>query len=477
MHSRGLVFFLFSLLGTAHRITRISNAQYDAQRQNKTLAEALDMSADARETFLPRRLGTALRRRHDLQSCGAALPLGVGLARATVHLLAASGPQEVQRRREALDEQAIDNATDGLQHPQSERAVDLQRQQNVLHLHPNRRQRPLLSARSGHCCASAADTLEGSAEDSASTRIQQAALLESWLSTRATGIGDRVVVAPDNTLIATVAIEAGDTVFALSDGLVLTARAAYADREMGIDLQAIANRVGPGFDSVALAAFLAVERLRRFNAETWYAGSAAEKGGLDAVTQASEWSPLTVGHWKAAAENPSGIPKELLPLVEQGVGLVLPLVELAARRVWTPGRALPPLPRSLSLDAWLVPQKTDDRTGWGKQEIRDVLVAAFELVLARQWPAPPPILGSEEVRADRTPAPRWGFSADAPAGAALLPPLRVLLPGGTGGLAGTSRINAVLGVPPEPALGNFDEGVSVKCVATRRIERGESIEV
>ena len=48
-----------------------------------------------------------------------------------------------------------------------------------------------------------------------------------------------------------------------------------ADREMGRDLQEIAAQVGPGFDTVALATLCAVERVRGFEAETWYAGSTA----------------------------------------------------------------------------------------------------------------------------------------------------------------------------------------------------------
>jgi len=93
MFFRSLVSVTLCLLGTARRSTRIGDARYDAQQQNKTLTEALDVSADARETFLPWRSGTPLRRRPGLQLHNTALPLGVGLPRATVDLHAASGPE------------------------------------------------------------------------------------------------------------------------------------------------------------------------------------------------------------------------------------------------------------------------------------------------------------------------------------------------------------------------------------------------
>ena len=33
----------------------------------------------------------------------------------------------------------------------------------------------------------------------------------------------------------------------------------------------------------------------------------------------------------------------------------------------------------------------------------------------------------------------------------------------------------MLGVPPRPAVGSLGEGVCVRCVAARRIERGERL--
>ena len=99
--------------------------------------------------------------------------------------------------------------------------------------------------------------------------------LAEWLSTHSVGIGSNVVLASGDTPLAARSVEAGETLLELQSGACLTARAAYADRELGRDLQDIAAQVGPGFDTVALATLCAAERVRGFEAETWYAGSSA----------------------------------------------------------------------------------------------------------------------------------------------------------------------------------------------------------
>ena len=100
-------------------------------------------------------------------------------------------------------------------------------------------------------------------------------LLTEWLSTHSVGIGSNVVLAPGDSPLAARSFEAGETLLELRSGACLTARAAYADRELGRDLQDIAAQVGPGFDTVALATLCAAERVRGFQAEAWYAGSSA----------------------------------------------------------------------------------------------------------------------------------------------------------------------------------------------------------
>lgn len=297
--------------------------------------------------------------------------------------------------------------------------------------------------------------------------------LAEWLSTHSTGIGDRVTLT-GNHAVASATAECGETMFELAAGACLTSRVAFADREMGRELQSMAARVGPGFDTVALATLMAVERVRGFEAESWYAGSAAEKVGVEPARRASAWSPLTSAHWEAEMHQPSDIDAELLPLVQQGMELVMPLVELAARRAWVPGAAPSP-PAAFLSDAW-VRMATDDRAGWSRTELEQVLTASFGLVLSRQWVTPPQhlVAGGCGVVLSDEPAQRWGFGEGAPQGPALLPPLEGLLDAQSGGGGGGGG-NVVVGVPPLPTAGNLGEGVSVRCVATRRIEPGERL--
>ena len=161
---------------------------------------------------------------------------------------------------------------------------------------------------------------------------------------------------------------------------------------------------------------------------------------------------------------------------------MLPLVELAARRAWVPGKM--DGARSQLADPW-ERAATDDGAGWSRAELEALLTAAFGLVLARQWSAPPPEFapggGAALARAlGDVPALRWGFADGAPEGAALLPPLAGLLemePAGAseGEAVAAPEGNVVVGVPPRPAAGSLGEGVCVRCVAARRIEAGESL--
>ena len=289
--------------------------------------------------------------------------------------------------------------------------------------------------------------------------------LASWLSTHACGIGDRVTLSGDQ-VVTTQPVAAGETILELKSGACLTADAAYADREMGRDLQSIAARVGPGFETVAIAAYLAAERVREFQAESWYAGSAAEQVGVQSARRDSAWSALTLAHWETEVLQPSTIDPELASLVQQGIQLVFPLIELAARRAWVPGAA-PAAP--MFSDAWVRAAVTDDSAGWSRGELEGVLTKAFARVLSQQWAEPPPYFAhgtGHELRTE--PAPQWGYGDDAPRGPALLPPFEGLFSGGGGSVG-----NCAVGVPPAPAASNLGQGVCVRCVAVRPLERGE----
>jgi len=63
MHLRCLVLFLLLLPSGARRRIRIDDTYHDAQQQNNTLADGLEMSAGAREALIPGGLGQRIFRR------------------------------------------------------------------------------------------------------------------------------------------------------------------------------------------------------------------------------------------------------------------------------------------------------------------------------------------------------------------------------------------------------------------------------
>ena len=198
---------------------------------------------------------------------------------------------------------------------------------------------------------------------------------------------------------------------------------------------------------------------------------------MEAARRVSAWSPVTRGHWESEVQKPSSIDPELVPLVSQGIELVLPSIELAARRAWTPGLAPPPSSPSWFADGWIGDAAERQLEGWSNAEVRAALTTSFSLVLSRQWPTPPPFFASASadcIETEIEPATRWGYGGTAPQGPALLPPLPgVLVPSTL--LSDADGANAVLGVPPEPTAGSLGEGVCLRCVATRRIDKGETL--
>ena len=116
-------------------------------------------------------------------------------------------------------------------------------------------------------------------------------------------------------------------------------------------------------------------------------------------------------------------------------------------------------------DAWVRAAVTDDGEGLSGGEIRNIIRAAFAIVLARRWEEPPLYLGSDEQ------PDAWGWVADAPTGPALLPPLMGLLADSEE----EAPANCVLGVPPKPTAGNSGEGVCLRCVASKEIASGQTL--
>jgi len=90
MHLRGVILLTVFSLGVARRSIRIDRSRHDAQRENNSITEALEMSAETREALLPGGFGKA-------PFCAQGAPCSrqpFGARRATVALHAASGPEE-----------------------------------------------------------------------------------------------------------------------------------------------------------------------------------------------------------------------------------------------------------------------------------------------------------------------------------------------------------------------------------------------
>jgi len=120
MDLRGLALFLFFPAGSASRAIRnnhIDGSEYDVQQQSGSLANGLQISAEARQVFLPGGLGARIFRRHagalrkdgrraaHLEPPRATLGLRFGPRRAEVALKAVSGP-EGEAREEQSEEAA-----------------------------------------------------------------------------------------------------------------------------------------------------------------------------------------------------------------------------------------------------------------------------------------------------------------------------------------------------------------------------------
>jgi len=287
-----------------------------------------------------------------------------------------------------------------------------------------------------------------------------------------------------DTSLAVVALrdyKKGDTIFDLRADACLTPSAVYADKEIGSELSRLAAAIGPGFDIIALATFLAIERVRGF-----LEPSTGRMDRLGAVPGLSPWSPLTSALWATEQAQPSTIDPSLADIVEQGVALTLPIVERVARRAWTqknifkksqPGTPDDPNPKVFSA-AWIQAAITDDGEGFSGAELTGFLRQGFAMAMARRWPQPPGYFECDVQPCDVQPE-RWGWADSAPEGPALLPPF-------SGVLANTLTVpseaedvsamkNAIVGVPPPPSSGNLGEGVCLRCVASRDIAVGETI--
>ena len=230
-------------------------------------------------------------------------------------------------------------------------------------------------------------------------------------------------------------IAAGETLVEWHEGACLTAAEAYSDMDVGRHMRDLAPRVGPGFETVAIATLLAAESVRGFKTRPT---SIMPEGGDQAAFEnlvPSQWSLLTKALW-ADARSGEGVDPELAPLVEQAVNLMMPALEHTTRAAWSCGL-----------------------TGRSKGELLQLGSAAVQTVMRHQkYP-----LSSDG---------HWGWREGAPEGPALLPLLDRLA-----AKEGDGPENAELACLSRPKEGDRGSGVCLRCIASRDIAVGEAVVV
>lgn len=239
----------------------------------------------------------------------------------------------------------------------------------------------------------------------------------------------------DGRLLARSPVSAGEELLTWSG--ILSAEEVYKDMDVGLPLRRLAERCGPGFETVALSGLLGAEYLRGFR--TRKPAALLEGGGSEAFTDLidSRWHELTRNIWTDEARN-GPIDPEVQQLVSMGVELLVPVLESTMRRAWTAGYEA----------------KT-------RGELSDVAEASIALVLRHQELP----FGTEYGEGDHPPSASWGGLDGAPMGPALLPYLHNLR-----GAAGSR--NAALFVPHRTCGAATTRAL---CIAKRDIAAGETI--
>jgi len=131
----------------------------------------------------------------------------------------------------------------------------------------------------------------------------------------------------------------GQPVLSFLDNSFLTATAAYEDMDVGLALRKLAPKIGPGFESVALATLLSAEYIRNF--ETRPSAFMPEGGDSKFFTELipSRWGLLAQSLWEDADQATTGkyLDADLEPLANMGVGLMVPILSDTNRRAWCSG--------------------------------------------------------------------------------------------------------------------------------------------
>lgn len=261
-------------------------------------------------------------------------------------------------------------------------------------------------------------------------------------------------------------VSPGEVLFRLTKNAIWSN--AYFDRDIGPNLKSLAARAGPGFGTVSLAGGLAAEKVRRFRSREGL-GVAPESAGF---TVPSKWGAFARYLWNTQTAD---IDESLADVISQGVNLLVPLLDVAARRYWTADAADEP-EDSVPEEEWTRKALLDDGAprSWSRSDLENVAMDSMGLVL-EQAKYPPPFLLDGTV-GSLVPAPFVDTKTDPPEtwptgeGLAFVP-----LVDGLFQTTGESKgeLNAVLGSPPRTRHGGEDD--CLWCVASRKINAGEQV--
>lgn len=261
-------------------------------------------------------------------------------------------------------------------------------------------------------------------------------------------------------------VTCGEVLFKLDRKSIWSAADAYRDKDMGPKLRDFAGKAGPGFGVVALAGAVAAEKVRRYR-KIEGQGNAPESIGFSIP---SVWGAFARWIWQDESKNTTSIDESLMDTVSQGVQLIVPLLDVTARRAWSSAAADDAKPPFLS-EEWAVKAMFEDGSAlsWQRGELENISMRSFAMVLDQQEPPPLHLrsgVGSliPKPFLDDTSPETW------PSGEpfALIPLVKDLYSDDEG------CINAVLGSPPPDRSRGGEEGC-IWCVATRDLENGERI--
>ena len=243
----------------------------------------------------------------------------------------------------------------------------------------------------------------------------------------------------------------------------------------------------PGFGVVGLAGLLAAERTRQFRSRADQ-GLAPESAG---VVVPSRWGPLCRELWRrrheeaaaaGARRRPTRDP-EIAPLVAQGVEILLPLLDVVARRAWSAPAPDPKVAFGSAEWARKAMYDDGDAQSWSRAELELLANEAFAIALDLQREPPPPAPRFDSDDAAPSAAPDdWKLTGETVSepgrraeGSEVSEPLAIVPPLVTLGASPSDATNAAYGSFSGRAPPAGEPTPALVCVATRDIAPGDLV--